>query len=70
MIKTTNGRTQIEGTRYVILSELSSIVDTLKQDFTEDDIRLAVNLGLKSEEEIDKALKDISGFISDLKKGI
>jgi hypothetical protein len=58
MIKVENGYVDINGTKADVLSDLACLVETLKDCFTEHDIKFAVDLGLKPEDEIEKLLND------------
>lgn len=60
MINSENGRVQIKGSLGSIMPELSCIVKSLKDsDVSEEDIREAVELGLLTDEELDKKHKEV-----------
>lgn len=68
MIKTNNGHTKIEGSEIDIICDLSCIIEVLKGHLSAKDIKFAIELGLKSDEEIDKALEDLNGLMPELSK--
>ena len=68
MIKADKGHTQIEGNKIDIMCDLSYIIEALKDHFSAEDIKFAVDLGLKSDEEIDKVFEDLDGFMAELSK--
>ena len=50
MIKTEFGNTKIQGSKAIIFADLACIVAAASHALSEDDIRMAVDRGLKSED--------------------
>lgn len=57
MIKTELGMVKAEGSKAVLLTDLSMIVYALHQEFSEEEIQESVNIGLEEHEE-NKAQED------------
>ena len=67
MIKVELNKVKIEGTKGIILGELSVVINTLftKADFGEEEVRKAVEEGMLSEEELKKRSEELVEELKD-----
>lgn len=70
MIKVELNKVKIEGTKCVILGELSTVIHTLftAEEFDEEEVREAVEEGMISEEELKKMSEELVEELKDNEK--
>lgn len=59
MIKTKKGNTHIEGTKAEIRADICCVLRTLKNDFTEDEMKEIVQLARMSDEEMENQKREM-----------
>lgn len=70
MIKVELNKVKIEGTKCIILSELSTVINTLftAEEFDEEEVREAIEEGMISEEELKKMSEELVEYLKDNEK--
>ena len=70
MIKVELNKVKIEGTKCIILGELSTLIHTLftAEEFDEEEVREAIEEGMISEEELKKMSKELVEELKDNEK--
>ena len=70
MIKVELNKVKIEGTKFIILGELSTVIHTLftMEEFDGEEVREAIEKGMISEEELKKRSEELAEELKDNEK--